>query len=169
MHFLGRADLLDERGGTDIVQVAPASVTFDRGTSRIAGVRLSPKGLFRWHCDACKTPLGNHAAVAIPLVGLSMALFREGRDAARRDSTFGPPRGRVFGKFAVGEPPAGSMRLDPRMVLHVAGRLAAWKLRGAGFPHPFVDDVTRAPMFPVKVLSKAERDALRPLCGPRPR
>ena len=30
-HQLGRADLLDAKGGTDIVQVAPASLTFPKG------------------------------------------------------------------------------------------------------------------------------------------
>ena len=36
-HYLGRADLLDAQGGSNIVQAAPASVTFDRGTEHIAG------------------------------------------------------------------------------------------------------------------------------------
>ena len=43
-HQLGRADLLDAKGGSDIVQVAPASLTFVKGQDRIAGVRLTPKG-----------------------------------------------------------------------------------------------------------------------------
>src|SRR5512138_1926635 len=34
-HHLGRADLLDELGGTDVVQVAPASLAFHRGAERI--------------------------------------------------------------------------------------------------------------------------------------
>ena len=42
-HQLGRADLLNAQGGTDIVQVAPASLTFVKGQEHIAGVRLTPK------------------------------------------------------------------------------------------------------------------------------
>src|ERR1700757_5235893 len=58
-HQLGRADLLDAQGGSDIVQVAPASLTFIKGQNRIAGLRLTPKGLFRWHATCCNTPVGN--------------------------------------------------------------------------------------------------------------
>ncbi|HTO65548.1 MAG TPA: DUF6151 family protein, partial [Bradyrhizobium sp.] len=43
-HQLGRADLLDAKGGSDIVQLAPATLRFTRGQERIAGLRLSPKG-----------------------------------------------------------------------------------------------------------------------------
>ena len=52
-HQLGRADLLNAQGGSDIVQVAPASLTFTKGQDRIAGMRLTPKGLFRWHTTCC--------------------------------------------------------------------------------------------------------------------
>src|SRR5262245_12535850 len=59
LHHLGHAELLDEHGGTDIVQVAPASLAFHAGADRIVGLRLSPKGLYRWHTSCCKTPVGN--------------------------------------------------------------------------------------------------------------
>ena len=48
-HHLGRGDLLDENGGSDIIQVAPCTVTFDRGTDKIAALRLGPKGPYRWY------------------------------------------------------------------------------------------------------------------------
>src|SRR6201988_2315539 len=56
-HQLGRADLLNAQGGSDIIQVAPASLTFIKGQNRIAGVRLTPKGLFRWYTTCCNTPV----------------------------------------------------------------------------------------------------------------
>lgn len=49
LHHLGRTDLFDGHGGTDIVQVAPSALSFDRGFERIVGLRLTPKGLFRWY------------------------------------------------------------------------------------------------------------------------
>ena len=70
LQHIGRTDLLDPHGGTDIVQVAPASLTFDRGAERIVGVRLSPRGLYRWYASCCKTPVGNTVAPAIPFVGI---------------------------------------------------------------------------------------------------
>src|SRR5262249_31767225 len=69
-HHLGRADLLDPHGGTDIVQVAPASVAFDEGADRIEGVRLGPKGLYRWYAKCCNTPVGNTVSPAVAFVGI---------------------------------------------------------------------------------------------------
>jgi hypothetical protein len=45
LHHLGRADLLDAHGGTDVVQVAPSSLSFQQGTARIACLRLTARGL----------------------------------------------------------------------------------------------------------------------------
>ena len=36
-HQLGRADLLNAKGGTDIVQVAPSTFSFVEGQNRVAG------------------------------------------------------------------------------------------------------------------------------------
>src|SRR6266853_5035089 len=74
-HQLGRADLLTAKGGSDIVQVAPASLTFVKGQHRIAGLRLAPKGLFRWHTTCCNTPVGNTLGPAIPFVGIVAQAF----------------------------------------------------------------------------------------------
>src|SRR5437764_10728853 len=74
-HHLGRADLLDAHGGSDIVQVAPASLAFHRGAERIVGLRLTPKGLYRWYADCCKTPLGNTLGPAVPFVVLPANVF----------------------------------------------------------------------------------------------
>ncbi len=81
-HQLGRADLLNAQGGSDIVQVAPASLTFIKGQNRIAGVRLTPKGLFRWHTTCCNTPVGNTLGPRSP----SSASSRRPSMAARRPS-----------------------------------------------------------------------------------
>ena len=43
-----------------------------------------------------------------------------------------------------------------------------WRLRGKTWPHPFFKRETREPIYPLTVLSPGEREALRPLCGPRP-
>jgi hypothetical protein len=43
-----------------------------------------------------------------------------------------------------------------------------WRLRGRTWPHPFFKRETHEPIYPLTVLSSGEREALRPLCGPRP-
>jgi hypothetical protein len=168
LHYLGRAELLDARGGTDIVQVAPSAVTFDRGIERIVGLRLSPRGLHRWYASCCKTPLGNTRTPALPFVGFAPEVFRGTADAQQRDQVFGRVRGSVFGQYATAAP-AGSGRPSLSLVAHSLRLLLGWKLRGGAWPHPFFDRVTRAPRHPITTLSPDERDALRAKCGPRAR
>jgi hypothetical protein len=161
LHCLDRADLLDPHGGTDIVQIAPACVAFDRGIEHIAGLRLTPKGLYRWYAACCNTPLGNTLSPAIPFVGIVAQTFE---DANRY---FGKPIGAILGKFAVGTPPAGSTRLNLPLLARAIRMIIGWRLRGKAWPHPFFDRQSRKPIRPVTVLTGGEREALRPLCGPR--
>ena len=95
-HHLGRADLLDARGGSDIVQVAPASLTFVQGQHRIEGLRLTPKGLFRWYTSCCNTPVGNTVSPTIPFVGVIAQAFDS--DAQHPDEVFGRPIGAIMVK-----------------------------------------------------------------------
>lgn len=166
LHHLGRTDLLDVNGGTDIVQVAPASLSFAEGTARIVGLRLTPKGLYRWYTSCCRTPVGNTAGPAIPFVGIVAQLFQSEMQSA--DDVFGRPIGAIFGKYAVGQAPEGSTRLNPRLIARAVGKVLGWRLRGQSWPHPFFDRATRSPRFPLTTLSQQEREALRPLCGPQP-
>lgn len=167
-HHLGRADLLDPRGGSDIIQLAPAAVSFDRGTDKIAALRLGPKGPYRWYATCCKTPLGNTVKPSVPFVGIVHELFRDARDPERRLELFGPPRATIHGKYAIGEPPPGSVKPNLGFLVHTAALILGWKIRGRAWPHPYFDRATGEPRFPVVVLSREERDAASKSCGPRP-
>src|SRR5882724_3647686 len=127
-HRLGRADLLDSQGGSDIVQVAPASFTFLQGQHRIVGLRLAPKGLFRWYASCCNTPVGNTVTPAIPFVGIVAQTFDQATQ--RAVDVFGPPTGALLGKYAVGEPPAGSTGPNLSVILRAVGKMLGWRLRG---------------------------------------
>jgi hypothetical protein len=165
LHHLGRADLLDAHGGTDIVQVAPAALSFDRGAERIVGLRLTPKGLYRWYAECCKTPLGNTVSTAVPFVGIVAQAF-EGPESGA-DAIFGKPIGAILGRYAIGSAPRGSTGLNLPLFARAIRKVLGWKLSGQTWPHPFFDRASRAPSRPLTTLSRAERDALRPLCGPR--
>jgi hypothetical protein len=166
LHQLGRADLLDDHGGSDIVQVAPASVAFRRGEAHIAGLRLTPKGLYRWYAGCCRTPLGNTVGPAVPFVGILAQAFAGGTQ--RPDDLFGRPIGAIYGKHAVGGAPGASAGIGLRLMARAIPMVLGWRLRGQAWPHPFFDRATRAPKFPLTTLSGAEREALRRLCGPTP-
>jgi hypothetical protein len=166
LHRLGRPDLLDAHGGSDIVQVPPSSLTFVQGQDRIAGMRLTPKGLYRWYATCCNSPVGNTLTPAVPFVGLIATAFNQG--AQRADDAFGPPTGAIQGKHAVGEPPPGSTRIKLSLLLRVVGKILGWRVSGKAWPHPFFTRDSKTPVHPVSVLSHAEREALRAYCGPHP-
>jgi hypothetical protein len=63
--FLVHPGTTDEWGGTDICQMAPASVRITEGADALSCVRLSDKGMYRWYCGKCKTPHGSRFAIAI--------------------------------------------------------------------------------------------------------
>jgi len=165
-HQLGRADLLDSHGGTDIVQVAPASLTFLQGQDKIAGLRLSPKGLYRWHARCCNTPVGNTVSPSIPFVGVVAQSFASARQTP--DQLFGRPVGAILGKFAVGDVPKEAQRVSFALIFRALRLVLSWRLGGKAWPHPFFDQATRQPRYPITVLTREQRDALRPLCGPHP-
>jgi hypothetical protein len=99
---------------------------------------------------------------AIPFVGLAAQTF------SAPDETFGKPIGAILGKFAIGAPPEGSTKVNVRLIGRAIRMVLGWRLTGRVWPHPFFDRATGRPGYPVTTLSKDERDALRPLCGPRP-
>ncbi len=165
-HHLGRADLLDAHGGSDIVQLAPGSLAFVQGQDRIVGVRLTPKGLFRWYTRCCHTPVGNTVSPAIPFVGIVVRAFDN--DAQTPDEAFGKPIGAILAKYAIGDPPGASKRMSLSLMLRAIRTVLGWRLRGRAWPNPFFSRDARAPIHPLTVLSPSEREALRRLCGPHP-
>ena len=164
LHQLGRADLLNAKGGSDIVQLAPAALSFTKGQDRIAGLRLTPSGLYRWYATCCNTPVGNTMGPSIPFVGI----LAQSVDPPRPDDFFGAPVAEIFGKCAVGEPPPGSTRFNPVMFLRAIGKVIGWRFGGKTWPHPFFARDTRAPIYPLTVISREQREALRAFCGPHP-
>lgn len=168
LHHLGRADLLDAHGGSDLVQVAPASIAFDRGTGNIVALRLSPKGLYRFYASCCKTPLGNALRPSIPFVGLLTELCKSVPDSATRDAVFGPPVGGIFGKFAIGQVPGASEKASLGLVARTAWRILGWKLGGKTWPHPYFEPGALEPRYPVTILTRVERETARSRSGPQP-
>jgi hypothetical protein len=165
-HQLGRSDLLDVHGGSDVVQIAPASLTFVQGQDKIAALRLSRKGLYRWHTRCCNTPVGNTLTPSLPFVGIIAQAFET--VGQNPDALFGRPVGAIQGKFAIGDVPAKANGVSFSLLLRVLRLVFGWRLAGKTWPHPFFERASRAPRYPVIVLSREQRDALRPLCGPRP-
>lgn len=156
--FLGRDDVMNERGGTDIVQVAPSRVRIVAGHEHLRSMRLSPKGVLRWYTGCCRSPAGNmlHTPRS-PFIGFPTRFIA--LEGHALDAVVGPSEG-LQGRFAIGGCPEGvparvGMGLLARSVVMVLGNA----LRGRHRPSPFWT-ATGEPIAAPQVLTPEERAPL---------
>ncbi|MFV0277258.1 MAG: DUF6151 family protein [Parahaliea sp.] len=99
---LGRQELLDTWGGTEVIPVYPSEMRIVQGREHLVCNQLSPRGLFRWSTRCCNSPVGNTRA-KFPWFGIPHNAYR----AADPDclERLGPVRSRIFGRYATAEPP----------------------------------------------------------------
>jgi len=123
-------------------------------------MRLSDKGMHRWYCGECKTPVGNTVSSRIPFVGLIHTFMDHESDGRARDEVLGKPLGYVQAKFAIGTPPSPPDHSSLfRVMARSARLLAKWWLTGAGSPSPFFDK-GGVPRAEPQVLRPEQRAAL---------
>jgi hypothetical protein len=159
--FLGHAGTTDEWGGTDIYQMAPASVRITGGADALSCVRLSDKGMYRWYCGKCKTAVANSNSPRAPVVGLIHTFMDHEGDGRARDDLLGKPIGYVRTKSAIGTLPVQAGAPSLLKVIGASVRLLGkWWLTGAGSPSPFFNDETHAPRSKPRLLRSEERSAL---------
>lgn len=158
--FLERADTLDAWGGTHIFQTAPSTVRITEGAHALRCVRLSAKGMHRWYCGQCKTPIGNTLGPRVPFVGLIGSIVDFAAAGRSLDDVLGKPLAYGFPEAAIGGPPPHAKH-NPKLKFFakVLAFLGKWWLTGKGSPSPFFDE-QRAPRAQVQVLSPEERQRL---------
>lgn len=108
--FLGREDILDEWGGTQIMQLPPGRLELDEGSEHVASAQLKPGGMIRFYASCCKTPIGNTVSAGVPFVGLFFEMFEDADQAAR---AIGPVLFRYQCRFARGDGPQGGLPTLP--------------------------------------------------------
>ena len=152
---LDRADVLDADGGSDIFQVAPATVRIDEGHAQVRCLRLSPEGLHRWYAGCCHTLIANTMGLKSPFVGL-LTDFVAPPDGKTVDDVLGPPVAHVNGR-AAGHPvpPHVHPRLPFGAILRVLAKAPGWLVTGRGQPF------ARAPADAIRVLTREERKTAR--------
>lgn len=150
---LGRPDVLDERGGTEVVQTLPQFVTLTQGADRLACLRMTDKGPLRWYASCCNTPIGNTALThRIAFVGLVAACLT-GRPVAE---TFGPVTmwGVTAGAKGEPRPPETSML---KIMARIAPRTLKARFDGGYRRTPFFDVKTGRPVAPPRMVTPDER------------
>jgi hypothetical protein len=162
-HFLGRFDVLDAHGGTDIFQMTPAQLRITAGVECVRCLRLTDKGLVRWFAGCCKTPMANTvASPRVPFVGVVHCFMDHAAHGRSRDDVLGPPVGFVQGRFAPGGvPPHAHSRAPVGLVVRAARLLAGAWIAGKSRPSPLFDPATGALIARPQVLAPGERERLR--------
>lgn len=157
-HALKRADTLDDKGGTAIWQTAPSRVRLTAGAEHVRCLRLSDKGMFRFHTGCCDTPIGNTMGNArLPFVGVPTAFIDLDPDA--RDAALGLPQTHMQARFATAPVPGGHNTVSPVFLARAGVRLLGGLLTGAHQPSPYWTPAGE-PVSTPRVLSASERSAL---------
>lgn len=156
---LAVADVLDEFGGTEIIQVPASQLVFTDGLSHLACLKLTEVGMLRWYAACCRTPIGNTPANRkVSFVGLIHSCLRaEGQSL---DASFGPVTMRCSVSSALGDEPPAAMGLF-RGIAKVMGMIIGSRLSGAYLASPFFHAKTGAPIAVPRVLSPGELKAAR--------
>ena len=164
-HFLGQAErVLDEHGGTDIVQFSPAMLRITAGKEHLACMRLRPGGTVRWYAACCNTPIGNTLATAtIPFVGLITDCLYAANDGKTVADILGEQRAGVHGRFARGDRDEIEAHDSApiSMIWGFMGRAIQRRLRGDHKRTPFFDPDTGALTVEPIVLDQAALAELR--------
>lgn len=143
LQHLGRTDLLDENGGTEVIPVYPSEMMIASGLEHLKCTRLTARGTFRFSTTCCNSPVANTAA-GMPWIGAFKCLYTHSSDQDI-DRILGPVRSRIMGKFAKGTPPAGTARkMNLQSAITVLPFMLKGKMLGKSMPSPFfkADGVT---------------------------
>jgi hypothetical protein len=170
-HFLGRArEVLDDNGGTDVFPVTPSNLKITHGIENLKCLRLTDKGMIRWYSGCCNTPIANSMpSFKVPFAGVIHTIMDHAGDTKTRDEALGPIRARIWGKYGIGKLPQDAYRTASLGIIFRTLRFLsfAW-LKRQHTPSPFFDSDTGKPKVEPYILTSAERDDLRKLCGPKP-
>jgi Family of unknown function (DUF6151) len=161
--FLKRPDVLDPAGGTDIFQMPPARLKLTAGAEAVRCLRLSDNGVLRWYADCCRTPIGNTAArPGFPVVGLVHSFLGLGPSGPSKDDVLGLPLCRIYACSAVQAlPPDAPPPPSLGVLFRRSFKLLGWWIGGLAQPSPLFDSRSKAPLAAPRVLTGAERAALR--------
>jgi hypothetical protein len=99
---LGREDILDPYGGTEIIPVYPNHLEILEGQEYLKCNILSEKGLNRWSVTCCNTPVANTMA-NFAWAGIPAVMYTNtASDCLKK---MGPIKSRIRGEFKKGNPP----------------------------------------------------------------
>lgn len=143
--------ILDERGGSDIYQVAPNRITITTGGEHVKCLRLTPKGLLRWYASCCNTPIANTVSAKFPFVGI-ISPFIPPTEANQK--LLGPIKAHAYPQYAKERLPEVWLQQTSlfRYTIKILFKIGMWKISGKGRPTPFFSQDGR-PITKPKILN----------------
>ena len=156
-HFLGKASqVLDQQGGTEIVQIAQSRLRFVQGEDCLAAIRLSDTGMLRWYASCCGTPVGN--TLANPKMAF-IGLIHTCLDQQRINEDFGTRMAIVSTDTALGTPQPKQCGLAGVIARFIWIVLTS-RISGSYKTSPLFD-AAGVPRVAPKILSAEELAALK--------
>jgi len=152
-NYLGtQADVLDEYGGTELFQLSQSQVQISQGHDKLQCVRLTPKGLLRWHSTCCNTAIGNTVKASLPFVGLIHTFL----DIPDPDATLGKVRAYVQTQDATQTPGYRKhhAKYPVGITLRIIRKMLLWKIQRKNKPSPFFNEEGMSIVEPVIVSEK---------------
>lgn len=164
LHYLGKSNLADSAGGSEIIPVYPTNFKILQGQELLSCVRLSPQGLFRWYTSCCKTPVGNLMA-HFPWIGTYNRIYTV-QDPHFVEKSLGKIKSRIQGKFARGTKPKGtSDKMGIKDAMAVVPFILKGFLTGKAKGSPLFENDGTTPIIKPTILSLEERNAIREKIG----
>ena len=146
-HLAPAGGILNQYGGTQILQIAPSMIEILQGQQHLRCTRLTRKGLYRWHSACCDTPIANTVSRKIPFVGLAYEFISDDQDV---DGLIGPVVGtNKVANSIPGLPDRAKIAGESRTIKILAiAKIILWKLLGKSNPNPFYANDGRAVVKP---------------------
>lgn len=157
--FLGNEiEILDGAGGTEVAAALPSGLRFTQGLDHLACMSLSPKGIYRWYANCCRTPVGNTPRnPKLPYVGVIRACLDA--SPAELDAALGREHIAAHTKTAyrkVETTPAATAWA----VLRIGGKIVKARLTGSWKNNPFFVPDSATPVRTPQVISREQRQKL---------
>lgn len=154
--FLEKEVVLDQNGGTQILQTTQSKIVFDKGEDKITGMRLSPKGACRFYSSCCKTPMANMGpGPKFPFVGIPFVLVKNKTELESKV----PLTHKVLAKYSLnGKPKGAHDKISLGLTLKVARILGIAYLKDKNKASPFFKEGKLK--FPLNVIPKEDKAKL---------
>jgi hypothetical protein len=141
---IGRADVLDEFGGSEIIPVYPNQITITSGVDKLCHTALSNKGPIRISTTCCNSPILNTRA-NFPWAGVFNTAFVSADSNALEK--FGNIKARIMGKFAKPSAPYKiSEKISLRDMLVVMPFIVKGKITGKHKGSAFFEEDGETPV-----------------------